>query len=684
MLLRKTLISFLCLWLVHGQDIQSGPPYSNSTSLPGASSQSPAPASVSDPPITSSDPPAQSASESLPVSTDVATSDTSAASSNPRTTDPATQTTSNAPPESSTASTSAASTSDGGGAGSGGAAAVGGAPPGGLPGSPSVDGGSGGGGGGGGGDGDGSNGENNDQQSNTSQESQSSTESSTQSSTSEASSTTSGCAFPSDLPPDQDETVQFPSPTWDLDAPDFPTPVWSVIFNNVDLPPVTVSSQDPTTTKSPTEAPTRTETLSTQVSPYQASTDSQQSSALASTLQTRISSAAAASSTHAADVGCSITSDTVGHISQLSITNVTPFAGLQGQKLEDALRSCGHVYAWEFDSDKGRVDFSISSQDVDAGCVEGSIKSAGGPSATCNVGSNPIEIARRWYQAQWSNESVPVNFTVPGRYDRRVRRWETAQDTATVAEVPVYHDTQLSKRGVFSDPDPTKVDNSIWSAAAIPGVDECKDHISAKGLVGTKSSIFYTAWSRGKDGYENSKAWARKNKCRVGDIVYWDIMYSPKSWQSDVETAIAEPYALLNQQTGSLSKQFLFNGGRKYTEDFLNQNSLRFLENLSQAYAELTKGEAWLFMPDGSGAWSDSSAWGAFEYPALTRNPDVTKIWRVNVAGDFFDPTGEPTLIWDRSRGDGPSPFDAKGTRERTNPPDSPLTEVSPAPPVNP
>ena len=181
-----------------------------------------------------------------------------------------------------------------------------------------------------------------------------------------------------------------------------------------------------------------------------------------------------------------------------------------------------------------------------------------------------------------------------------------------------------------------------------------------------------------------SKAWARKNKCRVGDIVYWDIMYSPKSWQSDVETAIAEPYALLNQQTGSLSKQFLFNGGRKYTEDFLNQNSLRFLENLSQAYAELTKGEAWLFMPDGSGAWSDSSAWGAFEYPALTRNPDVTKIWRVNVAGDFFDPTGEPTLIWDRSRGDGPSPFDAKGTRERTNPPDSPLTEVSPAPPVNP
>ena len=121
-----------------------------------------------------------------------------------------------------------------------------------------------------------------------------------------------------------------------------------------------------------------------------------------------------------------------------------------------------------------------------------------------------------------------------------------------------------------------------------------------------------------------------------------------------------------------------------YTEEFLNTQSLKYLSNLSQGFAELTKGEAWLLMPDGSGAWSDTSAWGAYEYPALTRNPDVTKIWRVNVAGDFRDPTGEPMLIWDRSRGDGPSPVEPQGTRERTNPPDSPLTTVFPAPPIGP
>lgn len=363
---------------------------------------------------------------------------------------------------------------------------------------------------------------------------------------------------------------------------------------------------------------------------------------------------------------CTITRDSVAHI---TISNATSFVSSDGKNLQDAQQSCGNVYAFDV-GDSGTASFSISDSQVDAGCIEGNIKKAGGPSVTCDTVNDP---AIRLRARQYSRST--------GRYDRRVAR----SNALSMARLDLDRGSRelLAPRGLFSSPDPSKIDTAIWSAAAIPGVDECNDHIRARGNVGSKTSIFYTGWTVGREGYENSKGWARKNKCRVGDIVFWETMFAPRTWQHDVEGAISKPYFLLNKQTGSLSKQFLMSGA-KYTEEFLNTQSLKYLSNLSQGFAELTKGEAWLFMPDGSGAWSDTSAWGAYEYPALTRNPDVMKIWRVNVAGDFRDPTGEPMLIWDRSRGDGPSPLEPQGTRERMNPPDSPLTTMSPAPPIGP
>ena len=290
-------------------------------------------------------------------------------------------------------------------------------------------------------------------------------------------------------------------------------------------------------------------------------------------------------------------------------------------KLQSAQQACGHVYAVDV-QENGSLSFSISNGQVDASCIENNIKNAGGPSVTCSGANDPAKRLR-------ARRYTPST----GRYDRRIAR-PNAQSVARLDLGKPSHEL-LAPRGLFSSLDPSEIDTAIWSAAAIPGVDECNDHIRAKGNVGSKTSIFYTGRTSGRDGCEKSKVWARKNKCRVGDIVYWDSMFAPGNWQRDVEEAISKPYFLLNQQTGSLSKQFLMSGA-KYTEEFLNTQSLKYLSNLSQGFAELTKGEAWLFMPDGSGAWSDTSAWGAYEYPALTRNPDVTKIWRVNVTGDFF------------------------------------------------
>lgn len=68
-----------------------------------------------------------------------------------------------------------------------------------------------------------------------------------------------------------------------------------------------------------------------------------------------------------------------------------------------------------------------------------------------------------------------------------------------------------------------------------------------------------------------------------------------------------------------------------------------------QAAAEAAvAADAYVFTKDGE-SWTDHSIWNSVEYPALTRNPNVRRIWRVDPR-----PTacGVPALVWSRDRGD--------------------------------
>ena len=180
---------------------------------------------------------------------------------------------------------------------------------------------------------------------------------------------------------------------------------------------------------------------------------------------------------------CTITHDSVAHI---TISNATSFAGSDGKKLQDAQQSCGSVYAFDV-GDSGTASFSISDSQVDAGCIEGNINKAGGPSVTCDTVNDP---AVRLRARQYSRSN--------GRYDRRVAR----PNALSMARLDLDRGSRelLIPRGLFSSPDPSKIDTAIWSAAAIPGVDECNDHIRAGGNVGSKTSIFYTGWTVGREG----------------------------------------------------------------------------------------------------------------------------------------------------------------------------------------
>ncbi|KAL8740474.1 MAG: hypothetical protein Q9190_006830, partial [Brigantiaea leucoxantha] len=206
-----------------------------------------------------------------------------------------------------------------------------------------------------------------------------------------------------------------------------------------------------------------------------------------------------------------------------------------------------------------------------------------------------------------------------------------------------------------------QVPAELWCNALIPGVDQCRSQIStyasspgSGGRPGSVPSVFYTSWPPNK-GYGRARKWMRFNIGCDSQWTDWDYMVD-RSWRDTTLDAIARPFG--REGLGlSVADQ--------------NQKTDPFLKNLSQAYAEASAGDAYLFMPDGSGAWSDSSAWGGWEYPALTRNANIRNIYRVNLKDNddpnaIGDPSapqvlGEKELIW--TQGDAPSSIEPRGTK---------------------
>lgn len=82
-----------------------------------------------------------------------------------------------------------------------------------------------------------------------------------------------------------------------------------------------------------------------------------------------------------------------------------------------------------------------------------------------------------------------------------------------------------------------------------------------------------------------------------------------------------------------------------------------FQKRLSQAFAEASKGTVYFFTKKGNDgtSMSENQAWGGWEYPALTRNPNVKEIIQVDPghAGD------KGHVIWKPA--DGPSCNEPRG-----------------------
>lgn len=134
----------------------------------------------------------------------------------------------------------------------------------------------------------------------------------------------------------------------------------------------------------------------------------------------------------------------------------------------------------------------------------------------------------------------------------------------------------------------------------------------------------------------------------------------------DTQKAIVEPF-----QKPGMSSDELF---------ALNEKANPFLKHLAQAFAETSKGDVYVFIPQGqlpNNAWNKDSAWGGWEYPALTNNQKVTRIFRVDLnVSDPNNSTGTPEVIWNRGRGNGKAEYDPKSVRGTSLPDGLPQDQI--------
>ncbi|KAL8991215.1 MAG: hypothetical protein Q9169_007916 [Polycauliona sp. 2 TL-2023] len=190
----------------------------------------------------------------------------------------------------------------------------------------------------------------------------------------------------------------------------------------------------------------------------------------------------------------------------------------------------------------------------------------------------------------------------------------------------------LVKRGLCTSslrnrPDAPEEQEEVWNCSPnTPSLGELVTKIQEHGLVGTKNSAFYTALG-GKIGMKACKA---RLKCLGIDYVMFDDFVDPK-WFSAQGKAIRDAKG--------------------------DQEVDVFQKRLSQAFAEASKGDVYFCTRDHKAAdnvFDQQYAWGGWEYPALTRNGDVSKVLR-------FDPSNDtpPRPIW--QQGDPTTPNEPRG-----------------------
>ena len=180
----------------------------------------------------------------------------------------------------------------------------------------------------------------------------------------------------------------------------------------------------------------------------------------------------------------------------------------------------------------------------------------------------------------------------------------------------------LWKRGNIPStlkPSKLKPSKPVYKCSAqVPTVAKCVSQIEAWGQVGNSISVFYSGLGGAKGLTECKKYFACHGE--IGTTVLWDNIVDP-DW------FVAQGKAIMTGNPGSNSNGML--------------NS--FQKRMSQAFAQASKGDAYLCTPADNSPdnnFDQNLAWGGWEYPALTRNRDVSKVIRVDPA------TGVTSQIW--------------------------------------
>ncbi|KAI9727381.1 MAG: hypothetical protein M1834_008452 [Cirrosporium novae-zelandiae] len=335
-----------------------------------------------------------------------------------------------------------------------------------------------------------------------------------------------------------------------------------------------------------------------------------------------------------------------------------------GSSLKDEEGGCGDMTGWKFNTDDegiSKAQFNLPFF-MKSGCVERAIASAGGPSGlSCDGNGLDLKTAQRQKVAELAVSKLA---TTEDKRDLNEALGESPMSPANASSMNLFEKREILKRGCLDWIFGPNIPKEWWCNALIPGVDECIAQIEAKGAVGTgKVSLFYTGWGGTLLGRGDlaTKKWARQNLCGT-PWVDWDGIVS-LAWRMSTELAIDKPF------------------GKKGLNKPIDERDAivdPFLKHLSQAYAEKSAGDVYVFIPEGvytADTWDDNSAWGGWEYPALTRNDDVKRIYRVDLNTDDQDhPTGTPRVIW--TQGDGKSSSDPKGTRSVSLPSGIPSGQV--------
>lgn len=162
--------------------------------------------------------------------------------------------------------------------------------------------------------------------------------------------------------------------------------------------------------------------------------------------------------------------------------------------------------------------------------------------------------------------------------------------------------------------------------STVPTVDDCVKQVKAHKAVAKLDSLFYSGMGGGS-AIQTAMAWHKANAEKAngrGAVAFNGIVNDKWYTAQAVE---------LQKQSG---------GGAKVDQ---------FQKRLSQAFAQVANKKVYFFTAAGNDGTNmpATTAWGGWEYPALTRNPAVTEIIQVSMTGT----QGTAHTIW--RHGDHPS-----------------------------